>query len=322
LSKNRLMIGGAQPIELSIKARRLPASSPHGPAPGRPEEGTPHGSFIRVLRRAFFMATREAERRYPMKTSLRLLAAIAALSAVTFARAEIKARGSDSTLHVVKALAAAFTADTGKSVAIEGGGSGAGAKGAIAGEITLAFLSRDLNAAEKTGGLVGYAYAKDGVAVIVHKDNTVAGLSVAELKDLFTGKTASWADGKPVVAFNRNADSGTREVFQEHVLGKDAFSPKAAVKHDGVLIGSVEKIASAVAFTSLGEADESKVRIVPIAGVKPTVATLKDGTYPIVRTPTLATKGEAAGDEKAFIDFVLGPKGQAIVTKEGLVALK
>jgi phosphate transport system substrate-binding protein len=257
-----------------------------------------------------------------MKHSLRLLAAVAALSATTFARADIKARGSDSTMHVVKALAAAFTADTGKPVGLEGGGSGAGAKAAIAGEVTLAFLSRELNATEKTAGLVGYSYAKDGVAVIVHKDNAVAGLTIAELKDIFTGKTANWADGKPLVAFNRNADSGTREVFQEHVLGKDAFSPKAAVKHDGVLVSSVEKIATAVAYTSLGEADESKVRIVPVAGVKPTAATLKDGTYPIARTPTLATKGDAAGDEKAFIDFVLGPKGQAIVTKEGLVALK
>ena len=257
-----------------------------------------------------------------MKTSLRLVAALVAALVTTVAHAEIKARGSDSTLHVLKALAAAFEADTGKKIALEGGGSGAGAKGAIAGEVTLAFLSRDLNAAETTAGLVGAAYAKDGVAIIVHKDNAVAGVTVAELKDIFTGKTAAWSNGGDVVAFNRNTDSGTREVFQEHVLGKDAFSPKAAVKHDGIIVSSVQKIPTAVAYTSVGEADETKVRIVPVAGVKPTAATLKDGTYPIARTPTLATKGAAAGDEKAFIDFVLSAKGQEIVAKNGLVAVK
>ena len=256
-----------------------------------------------------------------MKNILRLLAAVVAITPY-LARAEIQARGSDSTLHVVKALAAAFETETGKKISLEGGGSGAGAKGAIAGEVALAFLSRELNDAEKSAGLVGHAYAKDGVAIIVNQDNAVAGLTVAELKGIYTGKTTTWADGRPVVAFNRNTDSGTREVFQEHVLGKDEFSPTAAVKHDGVLVGSVEKIPSAVAYTSLGEADETKVRIVPVAGIKPTVVTLKDGTYPITRTPTLATKGDATGDALAFIDFVLGPKGQAIVAQQGLVAVK
>jgi phosphate transport system substrate-binding protein len=257
-----------------------------------------------------------------MKNPLTVLAAVAALCAAPLTQADIKARGSDSTLRVVKALAAAFTTDTGKPVALEGGGSGAGAKAAIAGEVTLAFLSRDLNDGEKQAGLVGHAYAKDGVAIIVHRDNPVAGLTLAELKDIYTGKTTTWADGRPLVAFNRNTDSGTREVFQEHVLGKEAFAATVAVKHDGVLVSSVQKIASAVAFTSLGEADETKVRIVPVAGVKPSAATLKDGTYAISRTPTLATKGDAAGDEKAFIDFVLSQKGQAIVVAEGLVAIR
>jgi len=257
-----------------------------------------------------------------MNITLRLLTVLAACTATLTARADIKARGSDSTLHVLKALAAAFEADTGKKITFEGGGSGAGAKAAIAGEVTLAFLSRDLNAAEKAAGLVGTAYAKDGVAIIVHKDNPVSGLTLAELKDIFTGKTTTWTNGNSVVAYNRNTDSGTREVFQEYVLGKDAFSPRAAVKHDGIIVSSVQKIPTSVAYTSLSEADQTKVKIVPIAGVSPTAATLKDGTYPISRTPTLATKGAPTADEKAFIDFALGAKGQAIVTKTGLVAVK
>ena len=236
--------------------------------------------------------------------------------------AQIKARGSDSTLHVVKALAAAYEAETGKKANLEGGGSAAGVKGLQAGEVTLAFLSRELKSAEKDAGLIGAPYAVDGVVVIVHKNNPVGNLSVAELKDLFTGKTASWPDGKPVVLFNRNADSGTREVFQEHVLGKDTFSDKAVVKHDGVLVSSVAKIPTSVAYTSLGEADETKVKVLSANNIKPSSQTLKDKTYPIARTPTLATKGAPTGEEKAFIDFVLSPKGQAVVAKEGLVPLQ
>ena len=238
-------------------------------------------------------------------------------------KAEVNARGSDSTLHVLKALAAAYEADSGKKVNLQGGGSGAGAKSLAAGEVTLAFLSRELNDAEKAAGLAGKAYALDGVAIIVHKDNPTANVTLAELKDLFTGKTTAWSDGKPVVPFNRNTDSGTREVFQEKVLGKDvAFSPTAAIKHDGVLVSSVSKIPTSVAYASLAEADETQVKILTVNGIKPSAATLKDKTYPIGRTPTLATKGEAAGEEKAFIDFVLSAKGQAVVAKEGLVPIQ
>jgi phosphate transport system substrate-binding protein len=72
----------------------------------------------------------------------------------------------------------------------------------------------------------------------------------------------------------------------------------------------------------VAEADETQIKVLTVNGVKPSAATLKDKTYPIGRTPTLATKGEAAGEEKAFVDFVLSAKGQAVVAKEGLVPIQ
>jgi len=259
-----------------------------------------------------------------MKLSVRLLALLAVSALLTpSVHAEIKARGSDSTLHVLKALVAAFEADSGKKVALDGGGSGAGAKAAIAGEVTLAFLSRDLNAAEKSAGLIGHAYAKDGVAIIVNQANPVAGLTAAELKEIYTGKTTTWPDGKPVRPVqpqlrlgHARSLSGTRS----RQGGDVAQSRGEARRSDHRL--RWRRFPPPLAYTSLGEVDETKVRILPIAGIKPSAATLKDGTYPISRTPTLATKGEPTGDEKAFIDFVLGAKGQAIVEKTGLVAVK
>jgi phosphate transport system substrate-binding protein len=53
--------------------------------------------------------------------------------------------------------------------------------------------------------------------------------------------------------------------------------------------------------------------------VKPSPETVRNKSYPITRTPTLATKGAATGDVKAFIDFVVGPKGQAIVEAQKLI---
>ena len=247
--------------------------------------------------------------------------ALLALGATPVA-AQINARGSDSTLHVVKALAEAFQKEAGTTVKVEGGGSSAGAKAVLAGEATLAFLSRDLKDAEKQAGLVGAAYAIDGVAVIAHKDNPAVNVTVAELKGYFSGTSANWPDGRPIVLFNRNADSGTRELFQDVVLGKDPFTEKATLKHDALLVSSVAKIPTSLTYTSAAEADESKVKVLTVNGVKPSAQALRDKSYPIVRTPTFATKGAASAAEKAFIDFVLSAKGQAIVQKEGLATLQ
>jgi phosphate transport system substrate-binding protein len=251
-----------------------------------------------------------------------LFMAVAAMVS-PFARADFVARGSDSTLHVLKALAAAFEKQSGQAIKLEGGGSGAGAKAAIAGEVQLAFLSRGLSDGEKTGGLVGTTYAVDAVAVIANSSNPQADIKLAELKALYTGAADAWRDGRPAVLYNRNADSGTREVFSEIVLGKGVeFTPKASIKHDGILISSVTKIPTALAYTSVAEVDASVVKVLTVDGVAPTPDNLRNKSYPITRTPTLATKGAPEGTAKAFIDFVLSPAGQAVVAAEKLVPIK
>ena len=88
------------------------------------------------------------------------------------------------------------------------------------------------------------------------------------------------------------------------------------------IISSAEKSPTSVAYTSLGEIDEVKVRIVAVSGITPTAATLKNGTALISHTPPLATKGDASGDERALIDFMLRAKGPPVVMMAGLAPVK
>ena len=84
----------------------------------------------------------------------------------------------------------------------------------------------------------------------------------------------------------------------------------------------MSKIPSSLAYTSLAEADETVVKVLSINGIKPDAATIRDKSYSLSRTPTLATKGAPSGDVKAFIDFVLGPRGQAIVEGQKLIRIR
>jgi len=237
--------------------------------------------------------------------------------------AEIKAQGSDTTSKLVQALADAYKADGGDTVSIQGGGSSVGAKACLAGDVELAFLSRGLKDDEKSGGLVGVSYAKDGVAVVVNKANVKEDVTIEELKAIFTGTKTAWDNNDPIMAFNRNTDSGTRELFQEKILGKGVeFGANAAVKHDAALIPAVTKIPTSIGYTSIGELAGADVKVLKIGGIAGTEATVKDGTYALAKTLTFATKGTPSVDVQKFIDFVLSEKGQKIIAEKGFVSIK
>jgi phosphate transport system substrate-binding protein len=57
-------------------------------------------------------------------------------------------------------------------------------------------------------------------------------------------------------------------------------------------------------------------------GIEPGELVARDKSYPIARELYIYTLGEPTGDVKTFLDWVKGPEGQAIVSKEGFVSVK
>ena len=162
------------------------------------------------------------------------------------------------------------------------------------------------------------------MAVIVHRNNPAGDITIEQLKDIYTGKMKKWNNGKPILALNRSANSGTREVFQKKVLGKGTdFDKRIMIKHHKAALMTVSKAVTAVAYTSAGilTGDED-IKILSVDGVTPTQARLQDGSYPISRTPHFGTKGEPTGDLKDFLDFVVSDEGQKVVKDTGFVPIR
>ena len=55
--------------------------------------------------------------------------------------------------------------------------------------------------------------------------------------------------------------------------------------------------------------------------VQPSAENIACGKYPMSRPLFLLTNGEPAGEAKAFVDFLLGAHGQALVRKHGYLSL-
>lgn len=209
-------------------------------------------------------------------------------------------------------------------VDVQGGGSSAGIQAATQGAANLGASSRELIGPEKK--LIEIPIAYDGIAVIVHPSNPLTDLSVAQIKQIFTGKLTDWRDfGLPpreIDVINREEGSGTREAFEHLVMGKAEVSPAAMVQDSN---GAVREIVAgdpnAIGYISAGLVD-NRVKALTIEGVAPTPENIKNHSYKLRRRFLLVSREALTGTCKQFIDFVLSPRGQQILEKEGLVGIK
>jgi phosphate transport system substrate-binding protein len=238
--------------------------------------------------------------------------------------------GSTTVAPIAEGVCEAMMSENpGLSIAYEGVGSSSGMKGVLSGTFSLGGASRDLKQSELDAGLVPVVIAKDGISVVVNGNVTVANLSLAQLSDIYTGKIKNWkavggADATIVVC-NRDESSGTRGAFQEIVLGKNEYRKDAQIcKENGDVAQTVASTPNAIGYVGLGFVEtviNGGGKALMIEGVAPSVETVINGSYKVSRGLNVATKGPATGIEKAFIDYCLSPKGQAIVADAGFISL-
>ncbi|MGB7250141.1 MAG: PstS family phosphate ABC transporter substrate-binding protein [Phormidesmis sp.] len=105
----------------------------------------------------------------------------------------------------------------------------------IDGQLDFAQSSRALNAAEKQQAqqkgltLQEIPVALEAVAIATHPNLAIPGLTLSQLKDIYTGQLTNWSQvGGPnlaVVPSSRTDDGGTVQFFQEAVLGAQSFAP-------------------------------------------------------------------------------------------------
>jgi len=229
--------------------------------------------------------------------------------------------GSTTVMPIAEVAATEFeAANPGKRVLVSGIGSSAGIEAVTKGTCDIGTSSRDLKPEEKSLGLVDIKIALDAIAVIVNPSNPVAGLTKAQVSDIFQGKIKNWKEvGGPDLAIglvNRDEASGTREAFSKFVLGTADFDPSAAVlPGTGQVRSVVAQATGAVGYISLGFVDPS-VKALSVDGIPANETMVGNGTYPLSRYLHFLTKGQPAGLAKAYIDFVLSPKIQDTVVRD------
>ncbi len=212
----------------------------------------------------------------------------------------------------------------GTVINIQGGGSSAGIQACRSGTCRIGMSSRELHGDEQD--LRETVVARDGLAVVVHSSNPLAGLKLDEVRAIFSGGIRNWRvlggpDGE-ITVVTREEGSGTRGAFQEMVMKKDRIF-KGAITEDsnGTVRAIVAQDPNAVGFISLGLVDKS-VKAVALDGVMPSDENILKGGYRLVRPFLFLTRGEPDGLAAEFIDFIQSEEGQALVRQDGLIPVK
>jgi phosphate transport system substrate-binding protein len=249
----------------------------------------------------------------------------------------IVVKGSDTMVNLASAWAEEYQLkNPGVKISVSGGGSGFGITALIDGTTDICNNSRpwkqeEIARAKKEKGFdpVQIVVALDGVTVVVNPQNPVNDLTMEQLAAIYTGKISNWREvgglDAPIVVLSRDSNSGTHVFFKEHVLqakdknaeyGSDVqFLPTSQSIHD-----EVARNPNAIGYFGLGYLSD-KVKVLGIKkdassdAEKPSLESIKDGSYPIARPLFVTTRGQPEGIIKEYIDWILGPEGQRIVSE-------
>ena len=242
-------------------------------------------------------------------------------------------KGSTTVLPIAQKMAEEYMKQTPSvKISISGGGSGNGIKALIDGSTDIANSSRFIKdkevklAVDRDIYPVPFSVAYDCIIPVVHSTNTLTNITLDQLKDIYLGNIRNWKElggpDRPVVVVSRDTSSGTYEVWSKKVMKKERVFPGALLQaSNGAVAQTVAKNKNAVGYIGIGYLNED-VKPLSVNGIKGSIESTLNGSYPISRPLYMFTPGWPKGETLNFINFVLHPeKGQKYIGDAGYVPL-
>ena len=104
--------------------------------------------------------------------------------------------GSSSVGPVMEKLVEAYEKVSEVKVELQVTDSSTGMENATSGSYDIGMASREVKDSEKEKGLVPVVIAKDGIAIVVNKNNTVNEITSEQIKNIYTGSVTGWSEVK------------------------------------------------------------------------------------------------------------------------------
>jgi phosphate transport system substrate-binding protein len=241
--------------------------------------------------------------------------------------------GASTVYPIVQMAAEELRRTKGLEVMAQGGGSTRGFEDCIAGRNTLGAMARELTPTEKAQ-VIAFPLAYDGVGIVVHATNPIAGLTTDALRQIYRKQVTHWSSfggrNERIVAVHKAEGHALREVFMNYT----GLTPDEMTQHSDVIAGDnaqvirvIANTANAIGYVSLGEVIKAAeagqpIRLVKFNGIEPVMENVTNKTYPLFHPLYLISKGEPRGGSRVLLDFLRSPEGKEIIRQGNYVPLE
>lgn len=189
--------------------------------------------------------------------------------------------------------------------------------------------------------------AIDTIAVYVHRDNPIDGMTIPQLDAIFSatrrcgyeeditrwgqlGLEGAWQN-RDITLYSRNAVSGTYGYFRQHALCDGDFKETINEQPGSAsVVQGVSETIGGIGYSGIGYRTPG-VKMIGLSAqpgsepVLPSAESAADGRYPLARFLYLAINKhpneELAPLEREFLKMVLSKQGQEVVVRDGFVPL-
>lgn len=274
-----------------------------------------------------------------MKKLILLITSVLLAFGSTLEGETITVKGSDTMVILAQRWAEVYmAAHPGTVIQVTGGGSGTGISALINGTTDICNSSRPMKDVEKMRLKQKYGSpgveirtAIDGISIYAHPSNPVEALTLAQIKDIYTGRITNWKEvGGPdagIILYGRENNSGTYAYLKEDVLANEDFARNTqSLPGTAGVVSAISKDRFGVGYGGVAYGKgikELKVRRDATSpAYAPTSENTRKGLYPISRYLYLYVHKRPTGEIKNYIDWILGKEGQGIAERVGYVPIR
>jgi len=251
-----------------------------------------------------------------------LLVALAGFVALTSCDSEASAgqritvTGSSTVAPLFAEIAKRFERQhPGVRVEVQTGGSSRGIADARRGIADLGMVSRALKADEDD--LTAWPIARDGLCMIVHRDNPIASLDADQVRAIYRGEIDDWSElggpARPILVVHKAEGRATLDLFLRFFdLKNTEVHPDTIVGDNEQGIKTVAGNAGAIGYVSIGAAivhaeHYGSIRLLPDGGVAASLDAVADRRWPMLRELNVVTLGRPSGRALELLEYARSP---------------
>lgn len=244
---------------------------------------------------------------------------------------KLSSAGCKTEIYLLKDIADAYTAQTGKSIRLGNTGNKKAVNLLLEEKVDFTFtckpiekLSKGMKLGEgQVSSWKSIALAKDPIIIVANSKNGVTNITTEELTKIFQGEITNWKDlgGNNIEVLpahlSSDLESGLVLLFKEFTVGaKGKLMDNAMEAKSPNMLGNYTSVTpGAISFMNYNTYEEKYGDILKVNGIFPNDENIRNETYPLTATYFLTIDGRNNDAVAEFIHFTKSKAGQSAISE-------